>query len=388
MTLILEKLRRPAFAVLVILASCKGGHLDTADGEIERRLVAEERLNHLIEGARFTEALSLADSLIAAGNEISPVFFGKARALAGLGATSEAIAAYEEALLDDYENCQIHLHFATYLMRLGKTGRAHTEFMEAKIFCESKYSALIYRNLAVAGIKLDQPDLARRYVDEGLGSSPGDPYLSGLKGMLIARENPVAAESLFVRAQKGGDATGDFLVQYGLLLINEGRPREAVEILEKALRPQPGDREVRMYLAEALDRAQRYDEAEAVLRELLAERNGEEITEKLAGVLYHKKSYADALSLYRDLPQSHEVMDKIAMCLHYLGRDDEALPWSRRVLAAKPDWPQGMINLAVVLAAKGELAEAISLLERALEIEPDNAVARVNLDRVRSALGK
>jgi len=102
-------------------------------------------------------------------------------------------------------------------------------------------------------------------------------------------------------------------------------------------------------------------------------------------VLYHEKNYEEALKLYMNLPQSPEVMDKIAMCLHSLGVRDEALSWSRKALAAKPGWPQGMINLAVILAAKGELDEAASLLERALELEPDNVAARANLERLRDA---
>ena len=385
MTLVFEKLRRGTLALLLILASCKGAEVRAPGDRAERRSIADTRLEYLVESGRFNEARAIADSLLASGESDSGVLARKARALGGLGATKEAIAAFEEALLKDYENCENHLHFATYLMRIGKTGRAHTEFMEAKLFCDKGYVPLIYRNLAVAGIKLAKPDLARQYVDEGLGESPDDPYLNGLKGMLIARENPVAAESLFVRAQAAMDATGDFLVQYGLLLINAARPAEAANVLERALRMKPREREIRIYLAEALDRALRHGEAEAALRDLLAEKDEEEIRSKLAKVLYHEEKYDEALKLYMNLPQSPEVMDKIAMCLHNLGAPDEALSWSRKALAARPGWPQGMINLAVMLAAKGDLAEAASLLERALEIEPDNVAARANLERLREA---
>ena len=385
MTSIFENLRRGTLALVLILVSCKSADVRTPADQAERRSLADARLDYLLEGGRFDEALAIADSLVASGETDSRVLARKARALGGLGANKEAIAVFEEALLKDYENCENHLHFATFLMRIGKTGRAHTEFMEAKLFCDIRYVPLIYRNLAVAGIKLAKLDLARKYVDEGLGGSPDDPYLNGLKGMLIARENPVAAESLFVKAQAAGDATGEFLVQYGLLLINAARPAEAVGVLERVLRMNPGEREIRVYIAEALDRALRYGEAEAALKDLLAEKDEEEIRSKLAKVLYHEKNYEEALKLYMNLPQSPEVMDKIAMCLHSLGVRDEALSWSRKALAAKPGWPQGMINLAVILAAKGELDEAASLLERALELEPDNVAARANLERLRDA---
>jgi tetratricopeptide (TPR) repeat protein len=383
--LLSEKLVRSAVIALLLFGSCAKTQVGSPGGWADERSIADSRANAAIEGERYDEALTIADSLVAAGANDSRVLAQRARALAGLGRSAEATPAFEKALLQDYENCENHLYFATYLMRLGKTGRAQTEYMEAKRFCEGRYTALIYRNLAVGGIKLGKPNLARRYVDEGLQASPNDPYLSGLKGMLIARENPVAAESLFVKAQGAGDAPAEFLVQYGLLLVNAGRPGEAVGVLEKASRLRPREREIRVYLAEALDRSLRYDEAEKVLRGLLAETDEADVRGRLARVLFHEKQYEEALRLYMTLEGSGEVMDRIAMCLQNLGRPDEALVWERKAVAAKPDWPQAMINLSVILASQGELDEAAALLERALELEPDNVAARTNLERLREA---
>jgi tetratricopeptide (TPR) repeat protein len=206
--------------------------------------------------------------------------------------------------------------------------------------------------------------------------------------MLIARENPVAAESLFVKARSLGEASPEFLVQYGLLLVNEGRPREAADVLEEASRLRPGEREIAVYLAEALDRAGDYAGARAVLDALPAAGDEAETRKLLARVLFHEGNYEEALKLYLKLDQSPEVMDRIAMCLQGLGRSDEALPWARKAVSARPDWPQGMINLAVILASRGELDEAASLLGRALSIEPDNVSARANLDRLEEAKKK
>ncbi|MDD4857424.1 MAG: tetratricopeptide repeat protein [Candidatus Krumholzibacteria bacterium] len=380
------KLMRASGVALLLFVSCTKAEVRSPGGWTDERSLADARLNVFLDGARFAEALNMADSLIASGARDSRVLAQRARALAGLGRSADAIATFEDALLGDYENCENHVQFANYLMRLGKTGRAQTEFMEAKRFCEGRYVALIYRNLAVAGIKLNKPDLARQYVDEGLLSSPGDPYLSGLKGMLIARDNPVEAESLFATAQSGAEASSDFLVQYGILLINASRPLEAVEVLEKASRMEPEDRDIRICLAEALYRAQSYEEAEKALRALLAEKDEAEIRGSLARVLYHEKRYEESLDICLTLEQSPEVMDRIAMCLQGLGKSDEAVAWERKTLAAKPDWPQAMMNMAVILAARGELDGAAALLERVLAIEPDNVVARSNLARLKEAL--
>jgi tetratricopeptide (TPR) repeat protein len=380
-----KKLPYATAFVLVVLAACATSHVGSSGEWTDERSLADKRAEAALESARFDEALKIADSLVASGAGDARTLAQRARALAGLGREKEATAAFEEALLQDYESCDHHFQFATYLMRVGKTGRAHTEFMEAKRFCGERNSRLIYRNLAVAAVKLGKLDLAGQYVNEGLGENPGDPYLSGLKGMLIAREHPVEAESLFVKAKAPGEAAVEFLVQYGLLLINAGRSAEAVGIFEKASRAEPGNREIRTDLAEALDRTRTYGEAEAILRELLAAKDDREIRMRLAHVLFHEASYGEALKLYMALEESPEVSDRIAMCLQGLGKSDEAIVWERKALAARPDWPQAMINLAVIFASKGRLDEASSLLERVLALEPDNVAARSNLERLREA---
>jgi tetratricopeptide (TPR) repeat protein len=386
MPLFMGNLCRGTLVLLLLAVPCRGAETRSPGEWTEARALVDARVNRFIESGRFADALRAADSLIAAGEDDSRALTQRAHSLAGLTRAKEAIAAYEKSLLKDYENCETHLQFATYLMRIGKTGRAETEFMEAKVFCDEWRYPLIYRNLAVAAVKLGKPQVARQYADEGLRTSPRDPYLSGIKGMLIASENPLEAETLFVRSQAGGETTSDFLVQYGLFLINRGRPAEAVGVLERASAFEPDDRETRGYLAEALDRANRFAEAEKILKDLLAVQDEPETRKKLARVLFHERKYEKALELYKSLDSSPEVMDRMAMCYQKLGNSDEALRWARKAVAAKPDWPQGMINLAVILGSRAELEEAAGLLKRVLVLEPDNVAVRADLERIKKAL--
>lgn len=382
---------RASLVVLIcaaILSSCASGNKSApaSPGQWHQdRVFLDGRINYLLSNGGFDRALGLTDSLIAKGEKNSRVLGQRARALAGLGRSAEAITQFEDAILMDYQNCENHFQFATYLMKLGKSGRGQTEFSVAKQFCPVSYMPVIYRNLAVSGIKLGKPDEARRWVEEGLGIFPDDSYLIGLKGMLIARENPAAAESLFVESHLAGNASPEFLIQYGLLLVNAGRAVEAAAVFEKALAQAPGDVEARTLLAETYDRAGKYAEAEEIVRKLLAEKDEPELRAKLARVLYHRGAYGEALDIYRGLPPSPETMDRIAMCLHGLGKTDEAIPWERKALEARSEWPTAMINLAMMLGAKGELVESRALLERVLKIEPENAVARTNLERLRQA---
>jgi tetratricopeptide (TPR) repeat protein len=247
---------------------------------------------------------------------------------------------------------------------------------------------LAQRNLAVSGIKLGKPKQALADVEEGLKEEPNDPYLLGLKAMLVASQRPAESESLFARSQRGGAASSDFLYQYGILLVNAGRPVEALEVLDRGLGLSPGSHEIELARAEALDRAGRFAEAEKAFRALLTGEHAEVAKRGLARTLLRAGRWADALEIYRQLEETPEVLDRIAACLHGLGRTEEAIASQRKALAAKPDWHQGMLNLAVYLAAAGEIDEAERLLESIVAADPENAIARINLERVREARAK
>jgi len=60
-------------------------------------------------------------------------------------------------------------------------------------------------------------------------------------------------------------------------------------------------------------------------------------------------------------------------------RDDEALAAFQRLTEDYPDLAGPFNNLAVLLAARGELEAARAALEQALRLDPGNATARQNL---------
>jgi Flp pilus assembly protein TadD len=155
-------------------------------------------------------------------------------------------------------------------------------------------------------------------------------------------------------------------------------------VLAAASELTPFDLEIREALAAALRRAGRLEESERVFHDLAS--RGREVGLQLGRVLMEQERYDEALELLSTLAPTAEVLDRKAMCLFRLGRSDEALEAERRALEERPGWPVAMINLAVILAERGEFEEARALLERALEIDPENAAASVNLERLNRAL--
>ena len=373
------------FAALT--AACAGGapRGAAAGWDDPRRAQVDARILDLIEARAWGDVIRLADSLEAAGAGDPRLWGQKALALGRTERIEEAIALFERSLRADYASCENHLNFAVVLLEDGRSGRALTELFEAERFCGPENLSLIRRNRSVARIHRGEHDLARQEVEAGLRFASGDPYLLGLKGMLVAETAPAQAESLFASAERAGGMTSDFLYHLGLLLLRAGRPAEALRPLAEALRLDPAHRGIRYAYADAMAGEGRHEEARQILSELLAEQPDEAVTKRLARLLFRGERFEEALELFRSLPQEPENRDRVAMCLHRLGRSDEALKIQRGVVAERPDWPVGLVNLAVILAAGGQLDEAELLLLRALQLDPENVSATIGLETLRRA---
>jgi len=385
-----RRCRALTLAVLFLLSiSCAAGDRAGESGswDDERRSI-DIRMIGLLEEGSFGRAAALADSFERVRGPDPRLEGQKAMALGKIGRTGEAIELFEKSLLADYAVCETHLNFAVLLLETGRSGRALTELREAGRFCGPSRTPLIKRNEAVARLQRGEEELALDAVEEGLATSPEDPYLLGMKGMLIAGEEPGRAEELFSAAAGAGELDPEFLYQLGLLMLRTSRPGRALRPLEKAVEDDPGSREKRFNYAEALARSGRTGEAIGILRSLLEEDGGAGVAGRLGRLLFSEGRFDEALEIFRALPPEPENLDRVAMSLHRLGRTEEAVPIQREAVSKRPDWPTGLINLAVMLASRGELDEAEDLLVRALELDPGNATAAVNLENLRRARGE
>lgn len=350
---------------------------------MEDRLKQDRRIIKLLDDSKFHQTVILCDSLISAGVKDSRIFAQKARALSAMGKKEESVPFYERALRADYQNSKIHLNFAITLMELGKIGRAITEFRVALRFAAEEEIPLIHRNLAVAYIKMNQREKALNCVREGLSVSAEDPYLNGLLAMLIVESRPARAESLFVKLRSSGEANPHFLYQFGLMLMESGRWKEAASVLEDVLKSRSPDPDLKLNLAEAWIMSGNSQKALNLLQGKDEEDLSQQHLIKIARALERIERYREALEIYTDLEPSATVMDRIGVCYFHLGENEEAIKWARRAVKARPEWPVAMINLAVVLADMGDLDESSQLLEKVLDIDPDNITAKINLERLR-----
>jgi tetratricopeptide (TPR) repeat protein len=186
------------------------------------------------------------------------------------------------------------------------------------------------------------------------------------------------AASTFRRAKElsGGDSSYDtYLAQ---AQVSARQYVQALDVLGPLRRANPGDARLAQLEARALAGAGRRAEGIAVLRELVAAQAGDPSP---------YLSLADLLSEDGRADEANDVLDAAAARFpddisvsfqrgalyersHQFGRAEEAF---RAVIAREPRHAQALNFLGYMLADQGErLEEAVSLIDRALAIDPDN----------------
>ncbi|HYM32019.1 MAG TPA: tetratricopeptide repeat protein [Candidatus Cybelea sp.] len=155
------------------------------------------------------------------------------------------------------------------------------------------------------------------------------------------------AETLYRRALEQDPRNADALHLLGVIALERGRPKEAVELIGKAVQIAPNFAGGHGNLANALRAAGRTDEAMA--------------------------HFARALSLQ---PGNPEFLSNLGAALLDQGRFAEAAERCRQAIALQPDMAEAHGNLGVALKATGALNEAEAPLRRAVALKPGLAFAQ------------
>lgn len=252
-----------------------------------------------------------------------------------------------------------------------------------------------------------------------------------LHGVRTATRNPdwSDTERLFLSALAVTPGSAKVQNNAGVVFLRAGRLEPAQRHFSEALRILPGYRNARLNLAVVQAALGRVDEAVA-LHEREIERTPDDplVRLSLARILQnsgrHERAIAEFESVARLRPGSGEPVVAIGASLVALGRTGEAIRLYeeqlrrvpddpalnndlgyllidreidvargirhvQRALAALPEHPDLLDSLAWGYAKQGRGDEAIALLERSLEIDPDGpsaAARRARLERIRAEI--
>jgi len=175
----------------------------------------------------------------------------------------------------------------------------------------------------------------------------------------------------------------------GALLLEQGRPAEAVSSLERALALRPDVPESHHTMADAWLRLGLRDEARAEYARALAAAPGYAPAHNALGLLLLDEG--KATEAIAEFEQAIHLRPDLAAPFYNLGnalvaldRWRDAESYYERALQIDPESAQAHNNLANLYAYRGNLASAIDHYEKALALQPGLREARENLNAVRA----
>ncbi len=180
---------------------------------------------------------------------------------------------------------------------------------------------------------------------------------------------------------------------YGAALQNSGRPDDAAEQYNTALRFDPTYAKVHINFARLLAGQRKYDAAEAHFREgLRLEPHETELRSAHAYLLeqtgHDEEAEAEYQTAIRMNPRSARVIYNYGAFLDKRGQADEAIAQYERALRVDPKLADAHCDLGTVLFVKGDIAQAKAHFEEAAKLQPTKSDVHLNLGNVFVREGK
>lgn len=170
----------------------------------------------------------------------------------------------------------------------------------------------------------------------------------------------------------------------GILLVQQGKPADAVAFAQRATELAPGDADAHDALGAALLGSGREAAAVEAYRAVVRI-HPDKLTARcnLAAALCAAGHVAEALAwceeTIRRMPRSAEARLKHSEVLRSVGRHPEALAAAREAVRLKPDAPENLIALGLALGLTRHWPEAADAFHRAVQLDPNSAHAHLLL---------
>jgi len=250
--------------------------------------------------------------------------------------------------------------------------------MAAEMSVEEILEAAVSRHEAG---ELDEAENLYRQI---LLRQPEDADALQMLGVLaLQRGDPRAALELIERSLALNPTAPECHYHHGVVLTSLGRGVEGVAALRRAIDLKPDYVEACHCLAAALLKNKEFDGAIALLRRVVEQRPDDaDALHGLGDALQAKGEFEPAIDAYRRAaaarPDFPEVFFGWASALRCLGRLDETIATYRQAISLRPTYVEAMNNLAGALKDVGEVEQALKCYEQALAIRPNFAAAHSN----------
>jgi protein O-GlcNAc transferase len=370
----------------VLAFSCAGNRPPSA-GQMERINLQRERAALLIERENYRQALDILEDVVRQIPNDPETLGLLAWAQWHTGDSAKAIKNFEASIRDDYSNYLTHLRFGQALLAMGKTGRALTELKLAVQLAGNEPVA--FYNYGLVLYRLGRKDEALVQWQRAYELDGDDPVYTEAMGMGLSGRDDRRALGYFEKAESCGRSGASFSHNYALVLEHLGQNNRAEERFLEAVEKAPDQLSYRFDLAAFYMHTGAYDRAVPqwlVLMDKQPEKRAPRIF--LARAYLELGRFAEAVAELDSLPPVTEVSSPpgqdevyaiLAMSYRGEGQLEKANLFIEKALKIKPDSVDYLINYGVILADRGMMDLARVQWQRALEIDPDNPIARRNL---------
>ncbi len=366
-------------------------------------------------------AIDAFEKALPLSSEKAPVYFNLGLLYMERSDLAKAEQSYALGLALDPSNIPANQNDAFLLMQQGKFREAISPLERLKKITPDDVS--VRATLIEAYLKTGFKDKGENEIDELLSSH----LVTLQEGLALAKllashQEPDLAQRVFESLRNIWSDSPEVHGEFGLLLSEEGKFKEAVTELGQAVQLDPGSEKYSLGFSEALMSSeqypvafqfllgaqkrfvnqpnfpyqlaitdislQRFSDAIAVLDSLARERPDSGKVQFLLGGAYElsgelqtaEDHYRSAIRLVPQEPKYYRVLGSL---LQKLGPEHlaESLQLLRKAVALDPTDADNKIVLARCLEKQGELDEAAALLEQAVVSEP-------SLRRAHSALAE
>lgn len=301
--------------------------------------------------------------------------FAMAKLLAVEGSLAEALAAYEEAERLAPDAAYVRLEHAQLLTRMAQYSRnpgSRDNFLRQ------------------AG---EQIAAARRLAPDNLDvlRATGSIYLD------LAANDPGALATALeaLEAVRQRDKTDvESLLTLGRLYLDQRQPGKAADVLRELVTNVPQQRMAYALLVEALLQADRNADAEAALKEILSfDSSSLEARLTLAELLDRRGDHTSSIALLKGAPEEARAEPRLrrqlAWSLYLNGDLNEALATVDPLLDSADTSSSSLPLLkGLILTAEGRNAEALTLLKKVREAQPQDVTIATTMARVLTREGR
>ncbi len=291
-----------------------------------------------------------------------------------LGKPAVAEDSLARALEVDPDNRNALLDAGRLALRANAPGRARAYLDRALALSEDPDLTL---RVAFTWLSGQRAAEASQVLDEARRTGNADARVSFYAGLLHERgarfEQAVLA---YAEVAAASELFREARLRRAAALGRAGRPAEGVALLRAALVATPDDLALYPAYAQALEVAGKPAEGERFLREAALARGAPELAEALALLLERQGRTAEAIALLtrevQGRPHQESLLFTLAAAYERAGDHTHSLERMREVLALNPDNASALNFIGYTLTEQDQdLDEAERLLHRALELRPE-----------------